>query len=459
MLFVLVTEFAPHIVVERRGVGRADRRHARVELEGLAGVVPIPAQETAVEPAHRPPAVAQQLLAEPARLDAEVGVLHPSGVQPGEARRFRGDARSLGGREFRAPRERRPVVLVSEAPRLGEQVVETRPFLRERAVIPGRRGVGRKESEVREIVSFPEPDLAEVQDGGHEQHAVEGDAGAIDQVAAQTGGARRAVTLPDQVERGSPPLVPGQVQPDELADAADVLLQAPELLAVGLGLRAAVPGSHRVDEDQVGEVEPGGLVVHERVGGRRQAAVFQHLHPPGAERAQVEPDRRRARAAVERESERTVRGSAVAVGGVGDVEDLALRFTGVRTDRQRAGRSGVTERSSPYHDLVPGLDGAGFAFRRGTRLRRLALRREGGGPGHRAGEQDGQREPRRRARPRSGRAKRRSRNGLGELSQGAPPGGFRPTTAERWSRGLSPRAGSPTIRPTGPSPSRAVFVT
>ena len=58
-------------------------------------------------------------------------------------------------------------------------------------------------------------------------------------------------------------------------------------------------GRHRVNEHQVGLVQQAVGVVHQPVGRRQRPAVlFQH-HPPRAEQPQVEPDRRRAGAAVE----------------------------------------------------------------------------------------------------------------------------------------------------------------
>ena len=93
----------------------------------------------------------------------------------------------------------------------------------------------------------------------------------------------------------------------------------------------------RIDEDQVGLVEPGLLVVDQLEGRRRHAAVGLHLHPPRADRAQVQPDRRGARAAVEREHQRPLRAGVVE--RVGDEEDVGLDLVSLAVADAASGRS------------------------------------------------------------------------------------------------------------------------
>jgi hypothetical protein len=62
-----------------------------------------------------------------------------------------------------------------------------------------------------------------------------------------------------------------------------------------------------IDEDEVEMGEPGVRVVHHRMRRRGGARIVGHDHALGAERAQVQPDRGRARSAVEGKTHRAPR--------------------------------------------------------------------------------------------------------------------------------------------------------
>ncbi len=214
-------------------------------------------------------------------------------------------------------------------------------------------------------------------------------------MAGQAGGAGGAVALADQVQRRGPAVVPGQVHPDELADRLEVSVKRVEL-AVQLGFRGAgIAGPDRVDEDQIGAIEPGRLIIDQPVrrGGDRRP--FGGRHPPRAEGPEVQPDRRRARSAIEAEHQRArFRGPRV-IPRVGDREDPRLHLALGIPDRHQGGGRGVRQRLAFDHDRVMGDDRffigrgpggvllrlrwfSGLGLRRGLRFgRTLGLRRHG----------------------------------------------------------------------------------
>src|SRR5262249_34468269 len=93
---------------------------------------------------------------------------------------------------------------------------------------------------------------------------------------------------------------------DELADGLDVAREVRERLRLVAGDGAREAGADRVDEDEIRDVEQRVVVVDESAWWRhRHARLVRQLDPPRPERPQVEPDRRRARAAVEAEHDRS----------------------------------------------------------------------------------------------------------------------------------------------------------
>ena len=74
--------------------------------------------------------------------------------------------------------------------------------------------------------------------------------------------------------------------------------------------RAAEAGADRIDEHQVGEVQPGTRVVVQDRRRRRAVTLGAEGHHLGSDRAHVEVHRRRAGTAVEREGHRPVRSAS-----------------------------------------------------------------------------------------------------------------------------------------------------
>ena len=102
------------------------------------------------------------------------------------------------------------------------------------------------------------------------------------------------------------------------------------------------------------------LVVHELVGRRRHPAVVEHLHALGPERPEVQPDRGRARPAVEREHERPLLGAARPVGRVGHEEDVGLDLALLVLEGHEAGGHAVLQDAPRQPELV--LRGDGLLF-------------------------------------------------------------------------------------------------
>src|SRR3546814_1217213 len=89
----------------------------------------------------------------------------------------------------------------------------------------------------------------------------------------------------------APAAVPGQPEADRLAERAEIGLDAvEELVGVFDALRrAAEAGADGVQEDQVGEGEPGRRVLHQPRAG--DPAARRRLDDPRPKRAQVEEGR------------------------------------------------------------------------------------------------------------------------------------------------------------------------
>src|SRR4051794_1185788 len=99
----------------------------------------------------------------------------------------------------------------------------------------------------------------------------------LDEVAGESRRARRAVALADEEERRLPALILRQVEADKLADRLDVALQT-EISLREFGARgAAVARADRIDEDEIGRVEPRLLVVNETERRRGHLPVGHHL--------------------------------------------------------------------------------------------------------------------------------------------------------------------------------------
>ena len=125
---------------------------------------------------------------------------------------------------------------------------------------------------------------------------------------------------------------------------------SPELLSPEAMARLN-PVPTGIDEDEIGEAQPGLRVVDQpgrRCGNR---AVVVERKPPGPERAHVQPGRTRARAAVEHERDRA-RGRVLAVLSITDVKHGGLGVALVLPHPQRSGGGDVIELAAVDRDRV-----------------------------------------------------------------------------------------------------------
>ncbi len=227
-----------------------------------------------------------------------------------------------------------------------------------------------------------ELDRFEIQNGGQQGHAVECDP-VFEQMIRQARRAHGAVTFAGDEQRRRPPGVSGKIQPYKLADGLNVALQSAEALQkVGVG-GAAVAGSHRIDKHQIRLIQPRLIVVHELVRSGRQASVAVELHSFWSDAPHVQPDRCRARTAVEREHERTFGRVGYAVERVGDIEKIRFDLPLCAADRHHPRGRRVVQSGSVQAQFVFG-DDRGLFLQRLCRFRiRLGLlgrRGVGAGP-------------------------------------------------------------------------------
>ena len=134
------------------------------------------------------------------------------------------------------------------------------------------------------------------------------------------------------------------------------------------GLRAAVAGAHGVDENEVGLIEPGVLVVLQLVRGLRHGAIRHQLRAARTHAAHVHPHGSGTRAAVEAEGDRTLRGVSHAIERIGHVEDVRFGLAGGVLERHLLHGRGVVEGLAVDIDGVMGDDRSFiyFAADRGT---------------------------------------------------------------------------------------------
>src|SRR5713226_6172519 len=125
-------------------------------------------------------------------------------------------------------------------------------------------------------------------------------------MAGNPGRTRGAVALSKEEERRTPALVTRDVHADEFAEGLNVAFHSPKFLRRLSILATAEAGANRVHQNQVTLVEQGVRIVLHPVWRRGQEAVRGKRHPPGTQRAHVQPDRRRSRTAVERKSHRAL---------------------------------------------------------------------------------------------------------------------------------------------------------
>ncbi len=157
---------------------------------------------------------------------------------------------------------------------------------------------------------------------------------------------------------------------DNPAELIEVLLHAEKLFArlVVRDGRPAVAALDGIDEDEVGEVEPGVGVVDHLAGGEGELAAVAVIEHAGSERADLQISRARAGSAVEGDGDRAARFGRAAE-PVGDIEDLCRALALVVGERDRAGGRGIGDVATVEPDRMRGDRVRGQGVRR-----RLALR-------------------------------------------------------------------------------------
>ena len=148
-------------------------------------------------------------------------------------------------------------------------------------VIPGRGRIGGNEQLERKVVCLQEADRLNIEHGGNEDDAVEGDA-LVHQMSGQPGSTGGAVALSGQEQRRGPSLIARQIKADEFADGFDIAFEAPEFLVQLLFGRSTETGADRIDEHQICLIEPRVLIVLISERWRRHPAFRLHHHAFGS---------------------------------------------------------------------------------------------------------------------------------------------------------------------------------
>ena len=165
----------------------------------------------------------------------------------------------------------------------------------------------------------------------------------LEEVPGETGGPCRSVALAREELGGNPALVSGQVDADELSDRLDVPLEVMELLRLLAWDRAREARADGVDEDEIGDVEERVAVVDDAARWRVRHPVVVHVHAARSECTEMQPHRRRSRAAVEAEHDRASRRVVGVVARVCDVEERRLLFSFLFTQEHSACRGDVCD--------------------------------------------------------------------------------------------------------------------
>src|SRR5262249_16748115 len=118
--------------------------------------------------------------------------------------------------------------------------------------------------------------------------------------------------------------------------------------------------------NEIGDVEEGSVVVDELIRRWEQGTDVTHLHAARTECAKVQPNRRRARAAVEGEGDGPLSEIADVVLCVGDVEDAGLWRAVFELQQSCARGRSVFDLLSTQAEHMLCLDN--FLFRRRRRL-------------------------------------------------------------------------------------------
>ncbi len=225
--------------------------------------------------------------------------------------------------------------------------------VRDQVVVPRSCRERREVRDLTEVHALAVDAGGAVQERRDEDEPVQVHAHVRLQVVGESRAAHAAVAFAEHVLGRTPAPVLRHVTLDELCDGLDVLVHAVEIGGLRVTERLAETGADRIDHHDVGDVERRIGIVDELRGRRGRIAAIVHHHAPWTHDAHVQPDRRRAGAAVERERDRPLRQVLHAVervGGVAEARDrLVLR---ILEDEPADGR-GVLDRLAVDDRLMP----------------------------------------------------------------------------------------------------------
>ncbi len=200
----------------------------------------------------------------------------------------------------------------------------------ENIVIPRGGGVARQEHDERQVIVQVEIKRGEIQHNRDEHEPVQVHAVSFLQISRKTRRARGAIRLADQKFWREPAVVTRGVQTDKIADQFNVFFEAVPLLRRNALHRSRVARVHRINENEIGLIEDRIFIVLQLIRRLRQIAIVLQQHAARTQHAEMQPHRRRARSAVERKRQRTLRRVADSVLGVRDEEDLCARLLALR---------------------------------------------------------------------------------------------------------------------------------
>ena len=166
----------------------------------------------------------------------------------------------------------------------------------------------RQERAEGEVVAGGGANRLEVDQPRHEHESAEKHPVLVLQRAGEPRRAKHAIAFATEILGRPPTLVPGGVESDEFGDRIDVGPLAKELFRLLVLGGPAVTGGHRIDEHEVGGKQCGRFVVDELERRNWERAVGVHLGTARAQAAQVQPDGRCPRSAIEAEEQRPLGG-------------------------------------------------------------------------------------------------------------------------------------------------------
>jgi hypothetical protein len=247
----------------------------------------------------------------------------------------------------RRPGQRRQVIREREMFRLRQRVLAECAF----ALELGRGKRGQLQRSAERIAVAAERERAIKHWRGHQDPGNENALVALQQTR-DFGGAKATVALAQDEFRRTGSAVLGDVQRDDFRHRLGVAVHAPECPgAIGLG-GPAPASADGIDQDEIGESEPGLRIVHQTDIGA-VTAVHAELGDPRADQPEVQKRRCGARAAVEHERHRPCRRTG-RFRRISRIEDRSRPVAGLIEQRKRPGRRGIGELAAGKIDAVLG---------------------------------------------------------------------------------------------------------